>query len=343
MLKKKCQLLYWSPVIVMIIGLYSGCRCNDQRPPGDPVTLTVSRFEEDLFSLDTQNMAAEILFLKEKYGSFFDLFAFRITSLGSRDSALMYERFKSFVSDTNFRKVYDDCREKFSDFGRHEEKIARAFQYYLSYFPGKPVPELTTMISGFSFPVVCDSGRLAISLDMYLGPANFFYSTLEPPVPVYLRRRMHEAFIPCDALKGWAMSDYEIDESSANMMDQMIAQGRILYFLEQVLPGEPDSLKTGYTQEQLDWCFDNERRIWSFFIENKLLFSNDPNLMNKYVNEGPSTQGFPGTAPGNIGQFIGWQIVRAYMKNNAGVTLASLMEQDELMEIYNGSSYKPAR
>ena len=87
----------------------------------------------------------------------------------------------------------------------------------------------------------------------------------------------------------------------------------------------------------------NESRIWSFFIENKLLFSIDPNLMNKYVNDGPTTNGFPKESPGNIGQFIGWQIVKSFVKKHPETTLRKLMEEKDLMKIFNESGYKPKK
>jgi hypothetical protein len=82
------------------------------------------------------------------------------------------------------------------------------------------------------------------------------------------------------------------------MIDFMVAQGRELYFLDKILPDTPDTLKIGYSATQLEWCRNNEKNLWSFFIDNKLLFSFDPNLMNKYVNDGPTTNGFPRESPG---------------------------------------------
>jgi hypothetical protein len=176
---------------------------------------------------------------------------------------------------------------------------------------------------------------------MYLGPSYRFYSTLEPPLPVYLRSRMDRAFLVSDAMKGWAQSDYSIDESRGRMIDFMISNGRIIYYLDKIVPDVDDTIKTGYTGKQLEWCKMNERRIWSFFIDNKLLFSIDPNLMNKYVNDGPTTNGFPKESPGNIGQFIGWKIVQSYMKNHTEITLRKLMEEKDMVKIFNESKYKP--
>jgi hypothetical protein len=154
---------------------------------------------------------------------------------------------------------------------------------------------------------------------------------------------MQKEYMVSDAMKGWAESDYAIDETSARMVDFMISEGRLIYFLEKVMPDAQDTIRTGYSKKQLEWCNANEKQIWSFFIENKLLFSIDPNLMNKYVNDGPTTNGFPKESPGNIGKFIGWKIVRSYMKNHPETSLRQLMEEKELVKVFNESKYKPER
>ena len=330
---------------VIILTCISGCSKDSDKPDISEIQLTVNadRFERDLFNLNSKPEGKGIVFLKEKYGNFFNLFAYQITSLGSGDSVLIEERFRSFINDSNFRAIYNDCEKLFGNFDEKNEDLTKAFRYYKYYFPEKSIPRIVTMVSGFSYPVVCDSFILGISLDMYLNPSYRYYSTIEPALPNYLRSRMHGNFMVCDAMKGWAASDYSIDESSAKMIDFMILQGRLLFFLDKITPDEPDTIKSGYSSSQLEWCRMNEKQIWSFFIDNKLLFSFDPNLMNKYVNDGPTTNGFPKESPGNIGQYIGWQIVKSYMKNHPDVTLQKLMEEKDLLKIFNESKYKPLK
>jgi gliding motility-associated lipoprotein GldB len=343
MLIKKPLIFLFTSALIYIAFLINSCKQDHPDIDEIPVTISASRFETELFTMDPTDIQSGITALKNKYGNFFNLYAFQVMSLGARDSQLMNEHFKSFITDSNFRAIYNDCKSLFGNFEKQNKELSQAFRYYAYYFPGKIIPDVITMISGFSYPIVCDSTHLGISLDMYLGPQYKFYSTLQPPLPVYLRNRMHKDYLVCDAMKGWAESDYGIDESSAIMIDFMIANGRILYFLDKILPETPDSIRAGYTADQMKWCNESESRIWSFFIENKLLFSNDPNLMNKYVNEGPTTNGFPKESPGNIGKFIGWQIVRSYMKNHPDLTLQQLMEEKDMMKIYNESKYKPAK
>jgi hypothetical protein len=92
----------------------------------------------------------------------------------------------------------------------------------------------------------------------------------------------------------------------------MIEKGKQWYLLDKFLPGIPDSIKTGYTQQQLDWCRENEGLIWSYIVKNEDLNSINPAVIQTYIGEGPFTQGFSQEySPGNIGQWIGWQIVKS--------------------------------
>ena len=154
---------------------------------------------------------------------------------------------------------------------------------------------------------------------------------------------MKPEYLVSDALKGWAQSDYAVDETQANMLQAMISQGRIWHMLNKLLPETSDTLLSGYSATQLDWCNQNESQIWSFFIQQKLLYSKDPNMLLKYIGEGPTTNGFPKESPGNIGQFIGYRIVQAYMNLNSKVTLQQLMEEKDFDKIFRDSKYKPRR
>ncbi len=306
-------------------------------------SLELYRFEQDLFGIKPELVPDGLQELKDKYGSFFELFAFQITRLGSRDSAEMNRNFIHFLSDTNFRAVYTECEKVFPDFETERHGLENAFTRYSSLFPGNTVPKVITMLSVFSYPIVVDSTSLGIGLDMYLGTDNKYYFTLEPPLPLFLRKKMRKEYIVTDAMKGWLESDYGIDESRAKIVDMMISQGRTLCALDKIVPDVHDTLKSGFSSSQLEWCTTNEAKIWSFFIENKLLFSDDPNLLQKYVSDGPTTNGFPKESPGNIGKFAGWMIVRSYMDNHPDVSVKSLMEEKDLMKIFQQSKYKPAK
>jgi uncharacterized protein YjaZ len=99
-------------------------------------------------------------------------------------------------------------------------------------------------------------------------------------------------------------------------------------------------LKTGYTKNQLEVCYKNEETIWSYFVQNDLLYVSDPSILKDYMNDAPKTEAFGAESPGFIGQFVGWQIVKKWMGKNEKVTLQQLMEANPKM-IFDQAKYKP--
>ena len=109
------------------------------------------------------------------------------------------------------------------------------------------------------------------------------------------------------------------------------------------MPEADDSIKTGYSSKQIEWVFENEQNIWKVIIDNNLLFSNKPKQYLKFINNGNTTSGFPKEAPAKLGGFIGWQIVRAYMKRHEGMPLETLFQINDGKTILNESGYKPSK
>jgi hypothetical protein len=81
--------------------------------------------------------------------------------------------------------------------------------------------------------------------------------------------------------------------------------------------------------------------MWTFLAEHKLLFTTDRMSIKRFIDDGPYTSAFTDQSPGRTGAWIGWQIVRSYMKQNKEVTLAELMAKDDFQEILNQSGYQP--
>ena len=117
-------------------------------------------------------------------------------------------------------------------------------------------------------------------------------------------------------------------------------EGKYWWLADQFLPDTPDSLKTGFTGEQLKWCESNEGVIWNLLLQNDQLYSTDPSIIQMYIGDAPGTQGFPPAAPGNIGQWIGLKIVQAYVERHPDLHPEQLMKTSA-RTILDESKYKP--
>lgn len=95
--------------------------------------------------------------------------------------------------------------------------------------------------------------NLGIGLDMHLGKDYRYYNTLEPPLPNYLRIQMEKENVVIDAMKGWALSDYQIDE--AGKSDRYDDQRRTDCYVFRICTPDVDNWRRlGFTQSQFEWC-----------------------------------------------------------------------------------------
>lgn len=109
------------------------------------------------------------------------------------------------------------------------------------------------------------------------------------------------------------------------------------------MPFESDAAKIYYSDEQLKWADENETEIWSFFVERNLIYSTDNRLEDRFINLSPYSKFYlelDNESSPRIGQYIGWQIVKAYLKKFPKTSLNDLLEQESDV-IFKKSKYKP--
>ena len=121
----------------------------------------------------------------------------------------------------------------------------------------------------------------------------------------------------------------------------MLFRGKVMYTIEKLLPDMPDSIRMGYTAAQLKWCNEFEPKIWSHFVEKKLLFAALRGDSFKYINEGPFTAGLPRESPGKIGVWVGYQIIKKYAEQHPEVSLKQLFANYNAQQLLTQSKYKP--
>ncbi len=232
------------------------------------------------------------------------------------------------------------AEKEFTDFKKTEKELNKAFKYYQFHFPEKELPTIYVYISGFNQSVVTSENIIGISLDKYLGRNCRYYKQLST-TPQYKILNMHKKKIVPDVAYAWASAEYGDKNEATNLIGNMIHQGKLMYFVDALLPDTPDSLKIGYTAKQLDFCRNNEAEMWQYLVEKKMLFSNKRMDIIRYINDGPTTSGFPRQSPARAGVWIGWQIVRQYMKKYPETTLKQLMQNNDYQQILNDSEYLP--
>ena len=302
------------------------------------VDLKIKHLDVDLLKLKQDQVVAAIPVLKSSHGEFFDLFTYRMINIGGTEQENFPEMLYSFVSDTLIRELETNVAENI-DTIQLRKNLEFAFRHYKYYFPEKEIPIVYTCISGLNQSVVTAEKLIGISLDKYLGTNSRFYKQLG--LPVYKRRNMHPEKIVPDAIYAWAVTEWPKSDNANNLLSQMIHEGKMLYFMDAMLPEISDTLKIGFTKKQLDYCRKNEASMWTFMAEQKLLFSTDRMSIKRFIDDGPYTTPFTDQSPARTGAWLGWQIVRSYMNQNKDVELADLINNADFQMILNQSGYRP--
>jgi len=332
-----------SLVFLLVLSILYSCT-SDSKPDisSIEVDLEIIRLENEIFSLDSTNIIASIDDFYNKHTEVSDLYFEKVMNFLKRDRSgkLDYDFIKKFIGNEALLGLVDSVNTKFPSLGNIEEELEEAFAYYKYYYSNRKLPKVYSWISEFGPAVsTLDSTIVGISLDMYLGKDYVYYPSLE--FPQYMYRNFEADFIPVNVMKSVWASHSTWEEKDGRLIDYMIENGKELYFLEKVLPDYPKENLIGFTSEELKWCESNAVEMWEFFIEKELFYSDNPRDFMKYVKAGPTSSGMPNESPGNTASWLGWQIVKSFMKNNPDYGFSDLEGITDGQKVLVKSKYKP--
>ncbi len=129
-----------------------------------------------------------------------------------------------------------------------------------------------------------------------------------------------------------------------HFLEAIVYEAKSKYIMNLLLPNKSEQEIMGYPSEKYNWALKNEFEIWSYFIDNKMLFSTEQNLTNRFIKNAPFSKFYLNTdqdSPGRIGVWIGYQIIKSYMSSN-NISLEKMLSLDALT-ILNNSKYKPKK
>lgn len=246
------------------------------------------------------------------------------------------------VQDTLQRQLFREVASTFSNMDDTQLEIESLFNHLKYYFPEFQTPRIIATTSDVDYKsraIVTDT-VVVIAVDTYLGSDHEFYQN----IPKYIREDLKKEYIVVDLATEYSKK-YIVQDQHKTFLDGLIYFGKQLYFKDMVIPFKTEASRIGYTQEELDWAMANEAYIWRFFVERELLFSTDTKLNGRFISPAPFSKFYLETidveSPGRLGQYMGWQIVRAYMQQN-NVALKDMLQKSP-EEIFNNSKFKPRK
>lgn len=326
----------------------SGCRDN-KKPDISKINidLKTKRLDKDLYALDTNNIAEGLKSIEAKYPEFIGFYLDTLMGFGinhdyNDSNPGIQKGLKTFLTHEDYRGVFDTVLAQYPDVQPINEELIKGFKYVKYYFPNYETPEIIYLVSGLNNYGALTYGdhTIGVGLDMFLGKDYPFYQSVG--IPEYFSKQLTRDYIPVAVFRTIYRETNPFVADGRVLLDMMIQSGKEMYYVKQVLPNTEEATILAYTDEQLQWCEENEAMVYDFFARKELLYENNLQKVVRYVMDGPNATGMPAQSPGNIGAWLGLQIVESYMHLHPEKTLKQLVEdpidaQRFLME----SKYKP--
>jgi gliding motility-associated lipoprotein GldB len=311
------------------------------------VDAKIERFDKEFDAMATKPMAQQAACLQKKYGVFYHDFIALI--LEDRDVNIQDTSYFKLLRQVFANQAYKDLKHDVDsiypgELTQQNIELTDAFRHIKYYYPQAKLPKVYAYYSGFEAKISFGDDYFAVGLDLFLGADSRFYPALTKAYPRYLSRNFNPQNIVPRVVEDMARENmFPESDSSKSLLSKMIYNGKIMYYMDQVLPDVPDTVKIGYTGDQLKWCQSFESKIWAYFLDENLLYETDYPKIQKYLTEAPFTPGLGEkneSAP-KLAIWTGWQIVKQYMDKHPDVTLPALMADMDAQQILNDSKYRP--
>lgn len=307
--------------------------------PKVKVEITMNRLEQALTASSNPNLDA----LYQIYGEDLNIYTAEILGIGEVSDPNTAIGLQQYFSDPYIKQLHDDVAAKFGtkEMDKLEDDFNRGFGFVKSYFPSIETPKVVTMVSGFKIGNALTDSSMLLGLDLFLGADYPFYSKVDF-IMQYQTKRLTPKHILPNSMYLMAEEILGQPPHAGNLLDNMLYYGKLYYLVEKFLPGTADSLIIGYSADQIEWCKNSEGSVWAYLIDQQMLYSTENVAIRKFINDGPFTSGLPNESPAMLGRWVGWQMVRSYMKaNKRSITIPKLLDLQDSAEFLKKSKYKP--
>ncbi|MCC9168288.1 gliding motility lipoprotein GldB [Pontibacter harenae] len=332
--------MYYRILVFALLLFAYGCKEKGCELPDEiaevAVDVNIERLEKPFFSAESKQDIAQ--FLSQN-----NLFAAKYLQRNQYPSdSLLLNPLYALSQNEALDTLYQEATQTFGDMGEERQKLETAFKVIKYHYPEFEVPEVKTFVTGLGSmgaDLFVSDSLIVFGLDYFIGEG----ATYRPQAYDYiLQRYKRENMVP-SAMLLLSNRFNKTNFADRTLLAEMINVGKAYYFVKSAMPCVADSAIIGFTGQQIADVNYNEGRVWAHFIEKSLLYEKSPVVLNRYIGERPNVPEIDAKAPGRVGAWVGWQIVKKYMERHPEVTLPELMAETDASKIFNESKYRPER
>ena len=292
--------------------------CNN-KSTNNYENIIVDRFEKKFFNIQPDSLKI----LTNQYPYLFP-------------SSFSDEEWLNIKNDSIRKIIFNETQVEFKN--DYLNRVISKLYYELSnQFSNFNSPKIITINNGldFQYKLIDIDSLVLLSLDCYLDNDELYKT-----IPAYISQKMNKNFLIRD-LAEKLISRYVNYPTNRQFLDKIIYYGKVYNLMTTNLDfDEANALY--YNEKEIVWARDNEKEVWKFFIENEILFNTSNILVERFINFGPYSKfgiSIDYESPPMIGKWIGYKIVKSYLKSN-DKTIEEILNMNEY-ELYLNSNYKP--
>lgn len=256
------------------------------------------------------------------------------------DDPAFGEMVGEYTQNPYMRELYDTVQAHYPNLVWLERELTTAVRKMEKAYGEELCTQAIAYLNGtfdYQQRTYAQEGSLLISLDQYVLPCMEKYGYCQQPL--YIVNLSDSAYLLSDCLLAIAQQVVPINDMR-QMLDYMVAEGKALYMLDIACPKMEERLKMRYTPEQMEWMQAQEKNVWAYLVQHKMLFESDFSKYHNFIDEAPKTNSFGQESAPRAALYIGWQIVRQYAKKT-GCTLPELLNETNSNTILTQSGYRP--
>jgi len=176
------------------------------------------------------------------------------------------------------------------------------------------------MVGLFQYQTALTDSSLWLGLDMFMNEDYRYYPSVEH-LYEYQRRRTAPRYMPVSVARtlaeDWVRENLNItSKNESTLLDQILREGQTLGCMRWLLPKIHDTLLLGYSAAQWKWIKNHQGQVWRDLVSQDLLFSGDPAILSRYLNDGPFSSGYPQQSPPALGLFIGDAVIQKWIQSD---------------------------
>ncbi len=292
--------------------------CNN-KSTNNYENIIVDRFEKKFFNIQPDSLKI----LTNQYPYLFP-------------SSFSDEEWLNIKNDSVRKIIFNETQVEFKN-DYLNRNISKLYYGLSNQFSNFNSPKIITINNGldFQYKLIDIDSLVLLSLDCYLDNDELYKT-----IPAYISQKMNKNFLMRD-LAEKLISRYVNYPTNRQFLDKIIYYGKVYNLMTTNLDfDEANALY--FNEKEIVWARDNEKEVWKFFIENEILFNTSNILVERFINFGPYSKfgiSIDYESPPMIGKWIGYKIVKSYLKSN-NKTIEEILNMNEY-ELYLNSNYKP--